>query len=262
MLHTTSTQSRRRRHNLMPHLLVLCVALFTLDATSQVGATVVVNDPQSMLKAVKEYAEQAQRWSQTVSQYQMQLAHYQQQLIKLQKLDFGQSTMVTPFTERDREHGVENACPGSQPGFLSQLMNTIQQPVPNMQGNLIDEQRTLCQLMVVAENDRYNESVRMLKRLVERNQQFAQIQQQRANVGDSQGSLAANDNEVQRFTAQNSLDLDHWQATMTAYDAYIATLREDQSRLARRALGGNRDGKPLVGQVIQAAALKAALSVD
>ncbi|KAB7772759.1 hypothetical protein CEK65_20395, partial [Xanthomonas sp. LMG 12459] len=73
----------------------------------------------------------------------------------------------------------------------------------------------------------------------------------------SQGALAANDNEVRRFAAQNAMDLDYWNAQMKAYDSYIVALKDDQSRLARRALNGNKDD--LLGQVVQAGVLAGAL---
>ncbi len=53
------------------------------------------------------------------------------------------------------------------------------------------------------------------------------------------------------------MDLDYWQAQMKAYDAYIVALKDDQSRLARRALDGNKN---ILGQVIQAGVLAGALS--
>ncbi|MEB1200351.1 hypothetical protein VDQ11_22010, partial [Xanthomonas campestris pv. campestris] len=73
-------------------------------------------------------------------------------------------------------------------------------------------QMKVCTRMVLAKNAKYNESVRMLKRLIERNNQFKAIEAQRDRGGTSQGALAANDNEVQRFVAQNAMDLDYWQA--------------------------------------------------
>jgi len=87
------------------------------------------------------------------------------------------------------------------------------------------------------------------------------VEKQRNKVGTSQGALAANDNEVQRFVARNAMDVDYWQAQMKAYDSYILGLKDDQSRLARRALRGDKDSllAPL-GQLVQAVTLKAALS--
>lgn len=226
----------------------------------QANAQVIVNDPTSLGKALKEYAEQAKRWTTTLKQYKDQIAHYQQQLIKLQSLNLTGPTMKDDFTERDPSFGMEDACPGSNGSGLTGLMNGFKNLLPNMQGNIVEEQLKVCQQLVLNDNARYNESVRMLKRLIDRNKEFQnKIQGQRKSVGTSQGALAANDNEVSRFLAQNSMDVDFWQATMKAFDARELALKNDQTRLAKRAFDGSNS---LFGQVVQAAALKTALSVD
>ncbi|MCW0392233.1 hypothetical protein NB690_002807 [Xanthomonas sacchari] len=224
----------------------------------QANAQVIVNDPESMYKAMAEYAETAKRWQETISQYQKQLEHYQQQLIKLQRLQLGESTMQDNFAERPQDYGLEDSCPGAAKSGLSGLLNQFKALAPNMSGDAVGEQTKVCARIVMAQNAQYNETVRMLKRLIERNQQFKQqIEAQRDSVGSSQGALAANDNEVRRFAAQNAMDLDYWNAQMKAYDAYIVALKDDQSRLARRALNGNKDD--LLGQVVQAGVLAGAL---
>lgn len=209
-----------------------------------------------------EYAEQAKRWTETVKQYQEQLDHYKQQLIQLKALqNMGQSTMADNFAERPQDYGLEEDCPGVPGNGLSGLMKQFKSLAPNMQGKLVEEQLKVCARIVLARNAQYNESVRMIKRLIERNNKFKEVEKQRNKVGTSQGALAANDNEVQRFVARNAMDVDYWQAQMKAYDSYILGLKDDQSRLARRALRGDKDSllAPL-GQLVQAVTLKAALS--
>ncbi|SOO31954.1 conserved exported hypothetical protein [Xanthomonas phaseoli pv. phaseoli] len=238
---------------------LLLAAGLSVGPANAVG--VIVNDPTSMAKALQEYAEQAKRWTETLKQYQQQLDHYQQQLIKLQRLNLGTSTMADNFAERPEDYGLEADCPGAPKTGLSGVLQQFKSLAPNMNGKMVEEQMKVCTRMVLAKNAKYNESVRMLKRLIERNNQFKAIEAQRDRGGTSQGALAANDNEVQRFVAQNAMDLDYWQAQMTAYDSYIVGLKEDQSRLARKALDGDQNSwlKPL-GQLVQAATLKAALS--
>ncbi|UPT38337.1 hypothetical protein [Pseudomonas amygdali] len=238
---------------------LLLAAGLSVGPANAVG--VIVNDPTSMAKALQEYAEQAKRWTETLKQYQQQLDHYQQQLIKLQRLNLGTSTMADNFAERPEDYGLEDDCPGAPKTGLSGVLQQFKSLAPNMKGNMVEEQMKVCTRMVLAKNAKYNESVRMLKRLIERNNQFKAIEAQRDRGGTSQGALAANDNEVQRFVAQNAMDLDYWQAQMTAYDSYIVGLKEDQSRMARKALDGDQNSwlKPL-GQLVQAATLKAALS--
>ncbi|QER96820.1 hypothetical protein FLG15_20055 [Xanthomonas phaseoli pv. dieffenbachiae] len=239
--------------------LLLAVGLCAGHANAQV----ITHDPMTLESIIAEYGKEFERWKETLSQYQKEYAHYQQQLIKLQSLNLGTTNLEDNFNERDPNYGVAEACSGSG-GGLGSIMTSIKSILPNMDGNLVTEQTKICQLMVMTENARYNESVRMLKRLIQRNKDFEQkIQSQRNSVGTSQGALAANDNEVSRFMAQNSMDLDYWQAKLKAYDYYEASLKSDQRKLTKRALDGNKGGGiPLVTQLVQAAALKAALSVD
>ncbi|MGH8079676.1 MAG: hypothetical protein ACREP7_03800 [Lysobacter sp.] len=222
-----------------------------------VQAQMIVNDPlliggqlRQMTKDALEFGKQAQRWTDTYR-------HYQQQLIRLRRIDLGIVQPLDAFAPRGDDYGMQDLCPGAS-GLRAKLEGVLSQAMPKLDGNLVDEQQTICQRMVHAENAKYNESVRMLQTLVRRNQQFQSIQAQRDSVGDSQGALAANDNEAQRFMIRTQLDLDHWQARMRAYDDYLAALKWDQSRLARRALGGKKAS--LAGEVIQAATLKAALA--
>ena len=78
----------------------------------------------------------------------------------------------------------------------------------------------------------------MLRTLMQRSREFAQIEQQREIVDDSDGVLPEEDNEAYRFVARNQLELDYWQARMRAYDDYIAALKQEHARLAKRAMRG------------------------
>ncbi|CAD2250152.1 hypothetical protein X12_003959 [Xanthomonas arboricola] len=228
----------------------------------QANAQVITHDPMTLESMIAEYGKDLDRWKETAAQYKKEYDHYQQQLIKLQSLNLSVVKMEDNFTERDLNYGMEAAC-GAGSG-LGSIITSIKSMLPNMNGNLVTEQTKICQLRVMAENARYNESVRMLKRLIQRNEEFdRRIQSQRKGVGTSQGALAANDNEVARFVAQNSMDLDYWQAKLKAYDYYEASLKSDQRKLTKRAFDGNKEGGiPLVTQMVQTVALKEALSVD
>ena len=254
----------RQRRSLIPRSPLFAALLLAGGlCAGQANAQVIVNDPLSMEKAIAEYAETAKRWQETISQYQKQLDHYQQQLIKLQRLQLGDSPMQDNFAERPQDYGLEDSCPGANASGLSGLLNQFKALAPNMQGKMVDEQTKVCARIVMAQNAQYNETVRMLKRLIDRNKKFKDVvEKQRDQGGTSQGALAANDNEVRRFAAQNEMDLNYWQAQMRAYDTYIVALKDDQSRLAKRALDGNKgssDWNPL-SKIVQATALKAVLS--
>lgn len=247
-------------------LLALCVV-----ASGPAAAQLVVEDPglivgqfrQTMADA-KEFGLQAKRWGDTYKSYTDTYKHYQQQLIRFQRLNMSDPEMEDTFPERALDYGMADSCPakdggeGGTRGLLSLVFKAAQ---PQMDGKVLDEQQKICERMVQAENAKYNESVRMLKTLIKRNRDFQAVQRQRDQGGKDQGALAANDNETQRFMARTALDLDYWQARMTAYHSYIESLKWDQARLAKRAMRGKKaEGLGgIVGQVVQAAALKAAL---
>lgn len=238
-----------------PMALLLIVGSMATDA----GAQLVVNDPVNLTAHMQQIAEDAVEFGKEAKRWNDTYSHYRQQLIKLQRLNFSSSQMSDTFPLRPDDYGMQDMCPaGSESGARERMTGLLRQIAPKMDGNIVEEQKAICQRMVLAENAKYNESVRMLKTLIERNQQFQQIEAQRDSANSSQGALAANDNEAQRFLVRTSMDLDYWQARMKAYNDYIESLKWDQSRLAKRALQGNRGS--LLGQVVQAAALKAALS--
>ncbi|WP_372363469.1 hypothetical protein ACCQ07_16675 [Xanthomonas sp. NCPPB 3583] len=251
-----TARSRRLRHPIsrLAASLLLSIGLYAGSANAQV----VVTNPTGMAKDLKEYAEQAKRWTETIKQYQQQLQHYQQQLIKLQRLQFNELPLENNFVLRDSNFGMDAYCPGA-----SGIGGIVEKMVPislgSLTGNDLREKQTeVCRQIVIAQNAQYNEAVLMIQRLVERARDFERVQRQRDSGGDKQGALAANDNEVQRYAARNAMELSHWEARMKAYDIYIAGLKDDQSLLAKRALEGDKNN--LFGQVIQAAALKIALS--
>jgi hypothetical protein len=227
---------------------------------TEASAQLVVNDPVNLTAHMQQIAEDAVEFGKEAKRWNDTYSHYQQQLIKLQRLNFDSPQMADTFPLRPDDYGLQDMCPagGEGGGVRERMTGLLRQIAPKMDGNIVEEQKAICQRMVLAENAKYNESVRMLKTLIQRNQQFQQIEAQRDGASSNQGALAANDNEAQRFMVRTSMDLDYWQARMKAYNDYIESLKWDQSRLAKRALQGNRGS--LLGQVVQAAALKAALS--
>lgn len=248
---STPTSTRHRNRTIVPALLALACAL----SSAQVNAGFPVFDAsafgtqmQQMYKDGLEYVEQGKRWTDTAR-------HYQQQLIKLKKLKIANSQMIDDFTERPTDYGMEDRCPGPAGG----LEGLKRQFMPQMDGDIVAQQHGLCQRAVLAENAKYNDSVRMLKTLLKRNQEFSAIDQQRDSVGSNQGDLDANTNEAQRFVIRTQMDLDYWQARMRAYDDYILALENDQSRLARRALEGRKTGSG-IGRVVGTDSIKSAFS--
>ncbi|WP_363799782.1 hypothetical protein ABU614_06460 [Lysobacter firmicutimachus] len=246
--------ARPVRRRLARLLLVASAASCAHAATAQM----LVSDPGNLSAQIQqtgkdaiEFGKQAQRWRETV-------AHFRQQLIGLRRLNFAPAQMRDDFAARPDDYGLEDLCPSRSGEVRERLPSVLRQAAPDLNGPIARQQLAICQRLVLAENARYNESVRMLKTLIERGRQFQDIELQRAGVRDSPGDLAANDNEAQRFLVRSAMELDYWQARMKAYEDYIAALKWDQSRLARRAMRGPPDTGP-GGRAVQAVALSLAL---
>lgn len=246
----------KRRRTFATRLLATAGAFVLAAALAPTArAQFIVSDPGNLAVAVQDIADKAFQYGEQGKRWSDQYKHYQQQLIKLQRLQMQQSAMRDDFPERDPAYGMEDLCPGAKREGIMGVLGAFN---PQLDSDLVAEQRRLCQRRVMADNAKYNESVRMLKQLIQRNREFEQVESQRGDVGNNQGNLAANDNEAQRFMVRTRMDLDYWQARMKAYDDYIVALQKDQSRLARRALEGKRDSG--IGGIIQSEAIKGALS--
>lgn len=250
-----SSAARRPSQSRIAPTLTTFALVFGALLAAPARAQFVVSDPGNLAVAIQDIADKGIQYGEHAKRWTDQYNHYRQQLIKIQQLRMNQSAMRDDFPERDPAYGMEDICPGGGREGIGGVLGAFN---PQLDSDLVAEQRRLCQRMVLADNSKYNESVRMLKQLIQRNREFSEVEGQRGQVGDSQGSLAANDNEAQRFMVRTRMDLDYWQARMKAYDDYIVALQKDQSRLARRALEGKRKGG--IGEVIHSEAIKGALS--
>ena len=238
-----SKNSNANRRSVRGASFVAAIALAAFGG--QANAQYIVKDPFGLMAKMEQISKDAAEFGKNAERWKSTADHYQQQLIKLQRLNFGQTQMEDSFALRPLDYGMDDTCSGPGRGIKDQLIGAFRQMAPQLDGNVVNEQLAICQRMVYAENRKYNDSVTMLKTLLRRSQEFGQIEQQRDGVSNSQGALAANDNEAYRFVARNQLDLDYWQARMKAYDDYIAALRADHTRLAKRALQGKKSGDGL-----------------
>ena len=201
------------------------------------------------IKTALGWVEAHQQDLREMQQWRQQLDHYRQQLASVaQYLDNGVA-MSDRFEERDATWGMGDACPGAAGGI--DLWSVVR---IDPDGDIPSQQLEICQRIVLARNARYNEQVRVLRRLRDDNAQLRRLSQARAAGGDSQGALAANDNDVARFVARSETGMQYAQLAMVAYDGYIAELERTQAQLAKRALGGDQ-----AGGIVQGIALKAAL---
>lgn len=185
-----------------------------------------------------KYVQDALQYAKEINQWKQTYDHYRQQLIS-GRLYQGQAGQMPEFEKRNPDQGVAESC-----------------PTPRGTDSLAWQQHEVCQKIVRAQNAKYNEIVKILETANKRDAELQQIYGDRQTVGTDQGRLAANDNQLAAFQARVQMDLQYASLVVSTYESYLATLQQDQVRLAQEALTGR--SAPL-GDVVRGAALKAAL---
>ena len=215
------------------------------------AAAMVVIDPTAIAKQVAEFKEQADRWKKTAE-------NYRQQLISLGGMSFAGTKLTQQsdsFPEVDPDYGLNDACRKKNgDGAMGAISSLF---IPNSDNEILEEQLQICRRIVRAENLKYNETVAFLNNLRARQRDLDRLDTRRSNVGNEQGKLQALNYDIQRYQQNSKMDLDNWQAMMTAYDSYISQLNKYQQRLANRALRGKQPD--IFTGIVQGAVLKGAL---
>nr|WP_063570701.1 hypothetical protein [Luteibacter rhizovicinus] len=213
-------------------------------------------DNSAILKAVKEYAEQAKRWTATLEQYKGELTFWQDMSVKLQGLSFETFTLQNQFKRVPDDYGMADECPGVTGGLAGDITSALSSFVPNMGGDVIKQQRTTCQLIVQTKNHKYNATVDYLQSLAQALKDLATIADERARkVGTQNGQLQGVIDDTNRYKASVDTAEKTWRTEMTQSDAQIQMLMQVQSNLARRAMNGQPS--PL-GTLVNVAAMKVA----
>src|SRR3546814_20979489 len=101
----------------------------------------------------------------------------------------------------------------------------------------------------------------MLKRVRRSSDELARLDQVRGSYGNDAtfGDMTGSNNDISRFAARGSMDMDYFRTAMITYDGFIASLRSDQQDLALAAMRGKRTPW---GSVAQGGPFKAALGSE
>ncbi|WP_432591909.1 DUF4141 domain-containing protein [Stenotrophomonas maltophilia] len=205
-------------------------------------------------KTAAHHGKQAATWAVEKADRLAQLRQLQQDLVTLSANPMlAMVQLDDKFTRRSPLHGAVAAC-ATNGSFDPQMI--WQDFAAKLSGDFKKQQAELCMRMVVAENAKYNATVGLLQQLREFESSLASIEKRRKVRGNAPGNTSALDNDLTAFASNLQLDLDGWNATMAAYDSYIAQLRTEQNRLSKVALRGQPN---FFGEIIRPIALKTAL---
>lgn len=250
MTRTIPHSSRRRRAG-RAIATTLGMALALTGAGPAIATVPVVDLPHTIKTAIGWVEAHAQDLRE-VQQWQREIAHYRQQLTTAARFVDRSLAMSDRFEQRAADHGMAEACPGAtglpalwSPGAL------------DPRGDIRAQQLLNCQRIVLARNARYNEQVALLRRIRENDATLRQLGAARAQAGERQGALAANDNDIARFFARAETDMAYARSAIAAYDGLVVEFEQAQAQLARLALEG--EGAGSLGGIVQGVVLRGAL---
>lgn len=240
--------------------LALLFGLFTAETASAQGWP--VYDNLHTLKNVMGWMEAHKQDLKEIDQWRKQAEHYKQQLADAQKIFDAQSmTMTMNFEERALADGMAESCPdktgNGDKGASSQITSAGMSYAPiksDKRGEIKEQQLKLCQQIVYMQNSKYNEMIKMLKNIQQRDKELQQLDTYRKGVGTSEGKLATSSNQFSAFMARASMDLQYSQTAIATYEGYITHLKGEQEKLAKRAMEG--DGSSPFKSLVQGAVLR------
>ncbi|MGE7136125.1 hypothetical protein ACQKIE_00640 [Luteibacter sp. NPDC031894] len=226
-----------------------------------------VIDYTAIMNSLKNFYDQYGRWVETAQHYQEVMQHYtdqaafwQTQLNKLQHLNFTLFTLKHQFTEVDENFGVDVECPGriAKGGLAGVLDTALDKLIPDMNGDVLQQQQDICAMVVQAKNLKYNDTVRYLNYVAEKGTEMAKAQSDLiGKIGQSSGNTANFTAQLTEFGQTLNTARAQWESNQKQADAQIDMLLTMQANLSRRAMAGSPS---VLGTVVNTAALKAAFN--
>lgn len=210
--------------------------------------TQIMNQMQLLAQKIQdagEYTETAMRWKR-------QYDHYQQQLVKLKHalMGFSMPNSLSMDMVEDN-YMVAERC-----GAGFSLSSVVQGFSLNPNGNIVEQRKTICASIQIAQNRKYNETVSFVKKTLPELEAALKKTNDRRDSSEDQGVSQAAQYDAVNYS--NAFDTRYraWQVQIQTYDAYIEAMESKQRSLTHMGLKGEES---LLGTVVKTAALKAAL---
>ncbi len=224
------------------------------------NAQVLVTDNASIDANGASFAKQLK---QTVDQYKLQgeqyineVNQYKQMLSSIDVLKTGlgnMSNQLQPIT--DEGSYVEASCPGGSGSIMQTLTSSL---TSVLGGSIAQQQQGVCAQIVHCQIDKYNNTVAMMNQLNHYAGQFEDVEKKLTSKGTmADDGRAAN--QAADYNNAVTTQMAAWQARMQSDDAMISSLQGEQDMLAKKLLRGSNT---IMGNLVQAAALKAAFEVN
>jgi len=238
--------------------IVVALGLGPLSANAQV----LVSNPPLQSANHSDFLAQLEKtmsqYEKQIQQYELQLQQYQQLLINIKNLGNQVPSFNNNLQHLDAAQLQKVQCDSTAgPSWFGNLVVSVFAP----SSPYSKSQQQICQNIVSIQVQEYNETADMLNRMNQYAALARDTESERDAVGQTDnGDLSSNSNQVERNSAELDLEMGNWQARMKAYHAEIGALQATQSLLAEAEMKARTPD--LLGTSVQAAALKAALTVN
>jgi hypothetical protein len=217
-----------------------------------IDVTAISQDLKSWIDQTIEYGKEAVRWDQIKQQIDdvraiMAAVNF---VIDL--------PMGEPLKKVDPKYLVAETCGQEAMGFN---LRTAMSLAGIESGDIKSQQQQICVNIRMMQNRKFNDSVDFLDKTIKQAQEAMWENFLSRRNTKQVGGVQSADSDSARLSNQLNTMAQQWATRMQSYDAYIATMEANQNALARTALKGNPKNK-LLGDIVQTAVLKGALSVD
>lgn len=204
---------------------------------------------------IPEYIAKIAHYGKEVASWQQQARDMQQQLASMQNMFMNLGIQPGPQMEEvPLNYNVDKRCGGFSLSSLATVFNI------DGSGDIYEQQKQVCASIQMMQNTKYNETVAFLRESYNATRgEFARLQQMHRAANNVGNSDKAAQSASEALYAQEARFKD-WQSKMTAYDAYIGTMQENQKLLAQIAMKGDRSTfNQALGQIGRTVILEQAL---
>lgn len=248
------------------------VALIVAFATLSVEAAkaqVLVTDPTAiaaseegfksqLAQSMAQYARQGMEYAKQLEQYYQQVEQYKQLLMTIKGLGTNVSLSSNKLDPIDDPNElIDQNCPSASGGSVIGTLVTSAASSFSPDTPITIAQQQICANITMLQIDEYNRTVAILNRLDEYGSTLQKLNKL-ANDVKTLGTTSGATTQAATYSATTAYAMQGWQTAIAGDEAVIQALNQQQSILAKTALKGSS----AIGTVVQAAALKAAFSVD
>lgn len=258
-------------HPMRPRLwgqVALIVALAGLSV-EPAPAQVLVTDPtlvtaneegfkSQLAQSMAQYARQGMEYAKQLDQYYQQVEQYKQLLMTIKGLGTNislSSNKLKPID--DPTDLIDQNCPSASGGSVIGSLVTSVASAVSPETPITVAQQQICADITMLQIDEYNRTVAILGKLDQYGGTLQKLNKL-ANEVKTLGTTSGATTQAATYSATTAYSMQEWQTAIAGDEAVIQALNQQQSILAKKALKGSS----AIGTVVQAAALKAAFSVD